>query len=85
MSVLNKLPLYKVLQTLQAWAFVSSLCINALALSKFSLIHFLRLSRAGNNKIQDKVWVCEISTVSKLYNFTTSFLCISPAFCYQTQ
>lgn len=49
------------------------------------MIQFLRLPRAGNNTIQDKVWVCEISIVSKLYNFTEPFLCISPAFGYQTQ
>lgn len=48
-------------------------------------MHFLRLPRAGNNKIQDKSWVCEISTVSKSYNFPTSFLGISPAFFYQNQ
>lgn len=63
-------------------ALVSSLCINAFGLSKYSMIQFLRLPRAGNNTVQDKVWVCEISTVSKLYNFTALFLCISPAFCY---
>lgn len=63
-------------------ALVSSLCINAFGLSKYSMIQFMRLPRAGNSTIQDKVWMCEISTVSKLYNFTAIFLCTSPTFCY---
>lgn len=63
-------------------ALVSSLCINAFGLSKYSMIQFLRLPRAGNNTIQDKVWLCEISIFSKLYNFTEIFSCTSPAFCY---
>lgn len=85
MSLPNNPALCGALQTLRVLASVSLLRINALALSKRSRIHFLRVPRAGSNKVPDDVHTQGDVKPPLPASCTTSLRRVvrSPAFCYQ--